>query len=163
MALSCPPGRRLRSKGIAVALADGMGSSPVSHIASAAAVRGFLDDCCAASKAWSVRRAALRVLSATNAWLHAQNQRSDTRFDKDRSQVRTFSALILKDRSLHRPARHRAAASTTAHTAVLRQGCRHCTTLALRSVQALTPPDRADPRTSFLLSHAHSLRPRAGR
>lgn len=96
-----PTGQALRSKGIAVALADGIGSSPVSHIASAAAVRGFLDDYYATSEAWSVRRAALRVLSATNAWLHAQNQRSDARFDKDRGQVCTFSALILKDRSLH--------------------------------------------------------------
>ena len=39
-----PEGSQRRSKGIAVALADGIGSSKVSQIASAAAVRGFLDD-----------------------------------------------------------------------------------------------------------------------
>ncbi|MBP6613503.1 MAG: protein kinase, partial [Aquabacterium sp.] len=37
----------------------------------------------------------------TNSWLHAQTQRSDARFDKDRGYVCTFSALILKGRSAH--------------------------------------------------------------
>ncbi|KQP43498.1 protein kinase [Pseudorhodoferax sp. Leaf274] len=96
-----PTGSALRFKGIAVALADGIGSSPVSHVASAAAVRGFLDDYYACSEAWSVRRAAQRVLGATNAWLHAQNQRGDARFDKDRGYCCTFSALVLKGRELH--------------------------------------------------------------
>jgi len=96
-----PEGLLRASKGIAVALADGIGSSRVSHIASAAAVRGFLDDYYATSEAWSVRRSAQRVLSATNSWLHAQTMRSDARFDKDSGYVCTFSALILKGRDLH--------------------------------------------------------------
>ncbi|RCW75850.1 bifunctional protein-serine/threonine kinase/phosphatase [Pseudorhodoferax soli] len=96
-----PTGSALYFKGIAVALADGIGSSPVSQVASAAAVRGFLDDYYATSEAWSVRRAAQRVLGATNAWLHAQNQRGDARFDKDRGYCCTFSALVLKGRELH--------------------------------------------------------------
>ncbi len=96
------PGEPLRSgKGIAVALADGIGSSAVSQVASAAAVRGFLDDYYATSDAWSVRRSAQRVLAATNSWLHAQTQRSHARFDKDRGYVCTFSALILKGREVH--------------------------------------------------------------
>ena len=95
-------GEPLRSsKGIALALADGIGSSPVSQVASAAAVRGFLDDYYATSEAWSVRRSAQRVLDATNSWLHAQNMRSDARFDKDKGYVCTFSALILKGREVH--------------------------------------------------------------
>ncbi len=96
-----PTGSALHLKGIAVALADGIGSSPVSQVASAAAVRGFLDDYYATSEAWSVRRAAQRVLGATNAWLYAQNQRGDARFDKDRGYCCTFSALVLKGRELH--------------------------------------------------------------
>jgi serine/threonine protein phosphatase PrpC len=96
-----PQGALLAAKGIAVAIADGIGSSRVSQVASAAAVRGFLDDYYATSEAWSVRRAAQRVLAATNAWLHAQTMRSDARFDKDRGYVCTFSALILKGRELH--------------------------------------------------------------
>ncbi|MDM0044750.1 bifunctional protein-serine/threonine kinase/phosphatase [Variovorax dokdonensis] len=96
-----PRGAQLQSKGIALALADGIGSSRVSQVASAAAVRGFLDDYYATSEAWSVRRSAQRVLAATNAWLHAQNQRSHARFDKDSGYVCTFSALILKGREAH--------------------------------------------------------------
>ncbi|BEP58565.1 bifunctional protein-serine/threonine kinase/phosphatase [Variovorax sp. V118] len=96
-----PEGALLLSKGIAVALADGIGSSRVSQVASAAAVRGFLDDYYATSDTWSVQRAAQRVLGATNAWLHAQTMRSDARFDKDSGYVCTFSALILKGRDAH--------------------------------------------------------------
>jgi serine/threonine protein phosphatase PrpC len=96
-----PEGALRVSKGIAVALADGIGSSRVSQVASAAAVRGFLDDYYATSDAWSVRRSAQRVLNATNSWLHAQTMRSDARFDKDSGYVCTFSALILKGRDLH--------------------------------------------------------------
>lgn len=91
----------LRTKGIVVALADGIGSSHVSQVASAAAVRGFMDDYQATSEAWSVRRSAQRVLGATNSWLHAQTMRSDARFDKDRGYVCTFSALVLKGRDVH--------------------------------------------------------------
>ncbi len=96
-----PQGSLLASKGMVVAQADGIGSSAVSQEASAAAVRGFLDDYYATSDAWSVRRSAQRVLGATNAWLHAQTMRSHARFDKDRGYVCTFSALILKGREVH--------------------------------------------------------------
>ncbi|MBT2323644.1 protein kinase [Variovorax paradoxus] len=96
-----PEGSLHASKGIAVAIADGIGSSRVSQVASAAAVRGFLDDYYATSDAWSVRRSAQRVLAATNSWLHAQTMRSDARFDKDSGYVCTFSALILKGRDVH--------------------------------------------------------------
>ena len=91
----------LSSKGIVVALADGIGSSAVSQLASAAAVRGFLDDYYCTSEAWPVRRAAQRVLQATNSWLHAQTLRSDARFDQDRGHVCTFSALVFKGREAH--------------------------------------------------------------
>ncbi|WP_245932622.1 bifunctional protein-serine/threonine kinase/phosphatase [Aquabacterium olei] len=96
-----PTGPLLQTKGVAVALADGIGSSAVSQIASAAAVRGFLDDYYGTSEAWSVRRAGQRVLEATNSWLHAQSQRTDARFDRDRGYVCTFSALVFKGREAH--------------------------------------------------------------
>ncbi|MEH3085277.1 MAG: protein kinase [Xylophilus ampelinus] len=96
-----PAGPLRAAKGIAVALADGIGSSAVSQVASAAAVRGFLDDYYATSDAWTVRRAAQRVLAATNSWLHAQTMRSDARFDRDRGYVCTFSALVLRGREVH--------------------------------------------------------------
>ena len=96
------PAEPLRSaKGIVVALADGIGSSAVSGVASAAAVHGFLDDYYATSEAWPVKRAAQRVLQATNSWLHAQTQRSDARFDPDHGYVCTCSALVFKGREAH--------------------------------------------------------------
>ncbi len=96
-----PQGPLLASRGIALALADGISSSNVSQVASAAAVRSFLDDYYCTCEAWSVRRAAQRVLQAGNSWLHAQSQRSSARFDLDRGYVCTFSALILKGREGH--------------------------------------------------------------
>ncbi len=96
------PGGQLRaSKGLVVALADGIGSSEVAHVASATAVRSFLADYYATPDAWSVRRSAQRVLAATNSWLHAQTMRGDGRFEKDRGYVCTFSALILKGCEVH--------------------------------------------------------------
>ena len=54
--VSVPKEPLLSSKGIAVALADGIGSSEVSQIASEFAVMSFLDDYYCTSEAWSVRR-----------------------------------------------------------------------------------------------------------
>ena len=96
-----PTDAQRRARGIALAIADGISSSPVSQVASAAAVRGFLEDYYGTSEAWTVRRAAQCVLAATNGWLHAQTQRGDGRFDKDRGHVCTFSALVFKGREVH--------------------------------------------------------------
>ncbi len=91
----------LSSKGIAVALADGISSSDVSRIASEAAVSGFLADYYCTSEAWSVKKSAQRVLTATNSWLHAQTRRGLYAFDKDRGYVCTFSAIVLKSATAH--------------------------------------------------------------
>ncbi len=91
----------LGTKGIAIALADGIGSSEVSQIASEFAVRGMLDDYYCTSEAWSVKRSVERVLTATNAWLHSRTQHSQYRYDKDRGYVCTLSALIIKSTMAH--------------------------------------------------------------
>lgn len=96
-----PSDAQRRSRGIALAIADGISSSAVSQVASAAAVRGFLEDYYGTSEAWTVRRAAQCVLAATNAWLHAQSQRGDGRYDRDRGHVCCFSALVFKGREVH--------------------------------------------------------------
>lgn len=96
-----PASPLLSSKGIAIALADGISSSQVSQIASAAAVRGFLEDYYCTSEAWSVKQSAHRVLMASNSWLYAQTLKSEYRYDKDRGYVCTFSALIFKSTTAH--------------------------------------------------------------
>ncbi len=91
----------LSAKGVAVALADGIGSSRVSQEASESAVRGFLDDYYCTSEAWSVKRSGQRVVAAINSWLHAQNHHSAYRHDRDRDYVCTFSALVIKSTTAH--------------------------------------------------------------
>ncbi|WP_434130372.1 protein kinase domain-containing protein [Methylocaldum sp. GT1BB] len=96
-----PKEPQLSSKGIAIALADGISSSDVSQIASEAAVRSFLEDYFCTSDAWSVRKSAQRVLIATNSWLHSQTQQSQYRYDKDRGYVCTFSGMVIKSTTAH--------------------------------------------------------------
>jgi serine/threonine protein phosphatase PrpC len=91
----------LSSKGICIALADGISSSDVSQIASESAVTGFLADYYSTSEAWSVKTSAQRVLMATNSWLHSQTQRSPYRYDRDKGYVCTFSAMIIKSSTAH--------------------------------------------------------------
>lgn len=92
---------QLSDKGIAIALADGISSSAVSQIASEAAVSGFLEDYFCTSQAWSVKKSAQRVLTATNSWLHAQTRQSQYRYDKDKGYVCTLSAMIIKSTTAH--------------------------------------------------------------
>ena len=92
---------QLSLKGVAIALADGISSSDVSHIASESAVSGFLEDYYCTSETWSVKKSAQRVLIATNSWLYSQTRRSQYRYDTDRGYVCTFSAMIIKATTAH--------------------------------------------------------------
>lgn len=96
-----PQAPLLGSKGIVVAVADGIGSSEVSQIAAEFAVRGLIDDYYCTSEAWSVKKSVERVLSATNSWLHAKTQQSAYRYDKDKGYVCTLSALVIKSTTAH--------------------------------------------------------------
>ncbi|MBR7551455.1 protein phosphatase 2C domain-containing protein, partial [Mycobacterium tuberculosis] len=53
-----PEGHVLKQKGIACAIADGIGSSNVSHIAAETAVSSFLSDYYSTSDAWSTQTSA---------------------------------------------------------------------------------------------------------
>lgn len=99
--VSLPKLPLLTSKGIVIAIADGISSSNVSHIASEASVRGFLEDYYCTSEAWSVKKSAQQVLTATNSWLYSQSQKSHHRFDKDKGYVCTFSTMIIKSTTAH--------------------------------------------------------------
>ena len=88
-------------KGIAVALADGIGSSEVSHVASESAVKAMMTDYYCTSPSWTVKTSARRVIAATNSWLHAQSRRSRHRYDMDKGYVCTLSVIVLKGASAH--------------------------------------------------------------
>lgn len=96
-----PEEPQLSSKGIAIALADGISSSNVSRTASEVAVKSFLEDYYCTADAWSVKKSAQRVLMAANSWLHSQTQQSQYRFDKDRGYVCTLSAMVIKSTTAH--------------------------------------------------------------
>jgi serine/threonine protein phosphatase PrpC/aminoglycoside phosphotransferase len=91
----------LSTKGIAIALADGISSSDVSQIASQSAVTSFLQDYYCTSDAWSVKTSVERVLAATNSWLYSQTRQSQGRYDKDRGYVCTLSAMVVKSTTAH--------------------------------------------------------------
>ncbi|HHH37933.1 MAG TPA: serine/threonine-protein phosphatase, partial [Epsilonproteobacteria bacterium] len=86
----------LSTKGIAIALADGISSSQVSDIASKVAVTSFLEDYFSTPESWTVKTSAQRVLTATNSWLYGQTRKNQSHLDKDRGYVCTFSALVIR-------------------------------------------------------------------
>jgi len=92
---------QLGTKGIAIALADGISSSQVSQIASQTAVASFLEDYFCTSDAWSVKKSAQRVLMATNSWLYSQTRQSQYRYDREKGYVCTLSALVIKSTTAH--------------------------------------------------------------
>ncbi|MFB0981668.1 MAG: bifunctional protein-serine/threonine kinase/phosphatase [Alteromonadaceae bacterium] len=91
----------LSSKGIVVAMADGISSSNVSQIASETAIAGFLEDYYCTSDSWSVKTSVQKVIKSINSWLYSQTLNSPYRFDKDKGYVCTFSALVLKSNTAH--------------------------------------------------------------
>lgn len=91
----------LNSKGVAIAIADGISTSEVSHIASETAVRALLEDYYCTADAWSVKRSVQQVLMATNSWLHAQSRHHPHHFDRDRGYVCTLSAVVIKSTTAH--------------------------------------------------------------
>lgn len=91
----------LSSKGIVLAMADGISSSKVSQIASETAISGFLEDYYCTSESWSVKTSAQSVIKSINSWLYAQTRNSPYRFNKDKGYVCTFSALVLKSNTAH--------------------------------------------------------------
>lgn len=93
-----PSEPQLSSKGIALAIADGISSSEVSLEAAQVAVRAFLEDYYCTSDAWSVKTSGQHVLGATNSWLHAQTLQ---RHDRERGYVCTFSGMIVKSATAH--------------------------------------------------------------
>ena len=96
-----PKEPQLSLKGSALALADGISSSDVSHIASETAVKSFLNDYFSTSETWTVKKSAQCVLAASNAWLCSQSRQGQHRYDRNKGYVCTFSAIVLKSTTAH--------------------------------------------------------------
>jgi len=100
-----PHSSQLDLKGIALAIADGISSSDVSHIASETVVKNFLEDYYCTSDAWSVLSSVQKVLIASNSWLYSQGQTAKYKFessyDQNKGYICTLSAMILKSNTAY--------------------------------------------------------------
>jgi serine/threonine protein phosphatase PrpC len=94
-----PDGVERVMKGIAVALADGISPSKVSHIAAEIAVKSILTDYYCTSDTWTAKTAGERVIRAANAWLHAESRRNW--LYENQGYICTLSAVVLKGRTAH--------------------------------------------------------------
>lgn len=86
-------GQQLQTKGIAIAIADGMSGSDAGREASQACVQGFLNDYFSTPETWTVHTSAQKIISALNHWLHGNGQR---KYQSHKGMVTTLSAMVLK-------------------------------------------------------------------
>jgi len=93
-----PDDNLLQTKGIAIAIADGISSSEYGKEASNACITGFLEDYFSTPETWSVKKSAQQVLTALNSWLYRQGENRD---EPHRGRVSTLSVLVLKSTTAH--------------------------------------------------------------
>ena len=91
-----PEDSTLENKGIACAIADGMGSCANAQEASEHCVKGFLSDYFSTPETWTVKTSGAKVLTAINNWLLSKGDKEHAH-----GMVTTFSALILKSTTGH--------------------------------------------------------------
>jgi serine/threonine protein kinase len=83
----------LTTKGVAIAIADGMSGSEAGGEASHAAVRGFIQDYYSTPESWTVKKSVSKILSSINQWLYSHGQHD---YNSSKGMVTTFSALVIK-------------------------------------------------------------------
>ena len=91
-----PEGSTLDNKGIACAIADGMGSCANAQEASEHCVKSFLNDYFSTPETWSVKSSGAKVLTAINSWLLSNGNK-----DQANGMVTTFSAIVFKSTTAH--------------------------------------------------------------
>ncbi|MGO2513478.1 protein kinase domain-containing protein [Marinomonas polaris] len=91
----------LTTRGVALAVADGISSSEVSQAASEFAISRFLEDFYHTSDVWSVKTSGEKVIKSINAALYSQTQNGPSRFDKDKGYVCTFAVIVLCANAAH--------------------------------------------------------------
>lgn len=86
------------TKGIAIAIADGMSGCQAAKAASETCVKCLLLDYFATPDSWSAKKSASKILLATNSWMFSQGQ---TVYESDLGMVSTLSAMVLKSGSAY--------------------------------------------------------------
>jgi len=92
-----PTGNTLDTKGLAIAIADGMSAAEGGKEASQMSVQMFLDDYFSTPESWTVKRSVTNVMSSLNSWLFSQSQR----YQSAQGMVTTFSAVVIKSHTAH--------------------------------------------------------------
>ncbi|MFL0809997.1 MAG: bifunctional protein-serine/threonine kinase/phosphatase [Agarilytica sp.] len=87
-----PEGSALTTKGVALALGDGVSSSSAAKQASQMAVTGFLTDYYATPDTWRTQHSATQVIQSLNRYLWGQSQNSV----REEGYLTTFSSIIFK-------------------------------------------------------------------
>ncbi len=93
-----PEDSLLASKGVVIAIADGVSAAEAGKEASEACVQGFLNDYYSTPDDWSVSKSAHAVLTSLNRWLWSTGQRNA---EEARGYVSTLSLVILKSATAH--------------------------------------------------------------
>ncbi len=96
--LIIPKGDLLQTKGIAIAIADGVSISQGGKEASEICTKSFLEDYFGTHESWTVKKSVATVLCAINQWLYRQSQ---AQFAVEKALATTFSGLILKAGMAH--------------------------------------------------------------
>jgi len=86
------------TKGVALAIADGVSAASAGKQAAQICVQGLLADYFSTPESWSVKHSMQRVFSALNRWLYAKNQ---SLFADDSGYLTTLSCLIIKSNTAH--------------------------------------------------------------
>ena len=87
-----PTGNTLASKGIAIAIADGVSTSQAARQASQSAITGFLSDYYATPDTWRTQQSATVVIQSLNRYLWGLGLNSP----RQEGLLTTFSCIILK-------------------------------------------------------------------
>jgi len=97
-----PEEPQLTSKGIAIAIADGVSSSLAGREAAESCVASFLSDYYSTPDSWTVKTSVHKILTAINSWLYSKGQQnSDPSHNNARGMITTFTALVLKSTTGH--------------------------------------------------------------
>ncbi len=90
--------RQLESKGVAIALADGVSSAEAGKEASETAVNNFINDYFQTPETWSVSHAGQKILTAINLKLY---RKSHEFANEEKGYLCTFSGMVLKSHIAH--------------------------------------------------------------
>ncbi|MBL1422303.1 MAG: bifunctional protein-serine/threonine kinase/phosphatase [Alphaproteobacteria bacterium] len=86
------------TKGVAIAIADGMSTCPNAKEASETCIKCFLLDYFSTPNSWGVKKSVGKILNATNSWMYSQSQHAQS---VEHGMVSTLSAMVIKSGKAH--------------------------------------------------------------